>query len=122
MDKLNVTLLEGYPSRASEAGGLQKDQFIKVGRSQIKLYGLHPSSEKSDGSVSYWSSESAKLNSSYSRIATFSGLATPTPASRSISQDLLRRWEKSARESTYICNQAAGFSRCLNKVQSSMQA
>ena len=33
LDKLNVALKEGYPSRASEAGGLQKDQFVKVGRS-----------------------------------------------------------------------------------------
>ena len=31
------------------------------------------------------------------------------------------RWEKSARESPYVCNQVVGFSRCLNKVQSSMQ-
>ena len=33
MDKLNVILVEGYPSRG-EAGGLQKDQFVKVGRFQ----------------------------------------------------------------------------------------
>ena len=36
-------------------------------------------------------------------------------------QDTLRRWEKSALESSYICNQAAGFSCCLSKVQTSMQ-
>ena len=121
MDKLNVTLVEGYPSRASEAGGLQKDQFVKVGRSQSKWYGLHPNQEKSVESVTFWSSEPAKLNSSYSRVARSSGLSTPAPASRPISQDTLRRWERSAWESTYICNQAAGFSRCLSKVQSSMQ-
>ena len=34
MDKLNVTPVEGYPSRASEADGLQKEQFVKVGKSQ----------------------------------------------------------------------------------------
>ena len=28
MDRLNLTLVQGYPSRSSEAGGLQKDQFI----------------------------------------------------------------------------------------------
>ena len=49
-----------------------------------------------------------------------SGLTSPAPSSRSISQDTLRRWEKSAREATYICNQAAGLSRCLNKVQQNM--
>ena len=36
MDKLNVALVEGYPSIASEAGGLQKDHFVKVSKSQSK--------------------------------------------------------------------------------------
>ena len=63
-----------------------------------------------------------KLNSSYSRMARSSGLSTPAPASRPLSQDTLRRWEKSALESSYICNQSAGFSRCLSKVQTSLQA
>ena len=36
--------------------------------------------------------------------------------------DSLRRWEKAARESTYVCNQAARFSRCLSKVQQGMQS
>ena len=43
-------------------------------------------------------SESTKLNSSYSVIARSSSLATPAPASRSINQDILRRWKKSACE------------------------
>ena len=38
-----------------------------------------------------------------------------------LSQDTLKRWEKLARNSTYICNQASGFSRCLSQVQTSMQ-
>ena len=105
MDKLNITLVEGHPSRASEAGGLQKDQFVKVGKSQAKWYGLHPSSDKSADTVSFWGSESVKRNSS--RIARSSGLATPAPASRSHRQDKLSRWEKSACKSIYICNQMA---------------
>ena len=28
MSKLNITLVEGYPSRSSEANGLLKDQFV----------------------------------------------------------------------------------------------
>ena len=64
----------------------------------------------------------SKLNSNYSRIARSFGLSTPVPASHPISQDTLRGWEKSARESTYICNLAASFTRCLSKAQSSMQA
>ena len=112
--------MQGYPSRSSEAGGFQRDQFVKHGKSQGKWYGLHPSQDKPAGTVSFWHSESAKLNSTYSRVARSSGLTSPAPSSSTISQDTLRRWEKSAREATYICNQAAGLSRCVSKVQQSM--
>ena len=40
--------------------------------------------------------------------------------SRPISQETLRKWERSAHESTVICNQAAGFNRCLLKIQQNM--
>ena len=45
-----------------------------------------------------------------------------TPSIRTISQDTLGRWEKSAREATYICNQASGFGLCLSKVQQGMSS
>ena len=64
----------------------------------------------------------AKLNRSYSRIARSSRLTSPAPASRTISQDTLRGWEKSVCKATYVCNQAAGLSRCINKVQQGMTA
>ena len=120
MDRLNLTLVQGYPSRSSEAGGLQRDQFVKHSKLQGKWYGLHPSQDKPAGTVSFWHSEAAKLNSTYSRVARPGGLTSPAPSSRSISQDTLRRWEKSAWEATYICNQAAGLSCCLSKVQQNM--
>ena len=41
-------------------------------------------------------------------------------ASRRISQDTLRRWERTAREASVVCNQAASFNRCLFKVQADM--
>ena len=69
MDKLNVTPVEGYLSRASEASGLQKDQYVKVSKSQLKWYWLHPSADKTADTASFWENESVKLNSSYSRIA-----------------------------------------------------
>ena len=120
MDRRNLTFVQRYPSRSSEAGGLQRDQFVKHGKSQGKWYGLHPSQDKPAGTVSFWHSEAAKRNSTYSRVARPGGLTSPAPSSLSISQDTLRRWEKSAREATYICNQAAGLSCCLSKVQQSM--
>ena len=118
MGKLNLTLTEGYPSRSSEAGGLLKDQFLHPPRSQAKWYSFTPNQENvgkdPSKTVSSWCTDSSKINSTYS--------ASTPPASRQISQDNLRRWEKSAREASIICNQAAGFNRCLYKVQDSMQS
>ena len=117
-EKLNLTLQEGYPTRNSETAGLSKDQFIKPPRT-LKWYGMH--SEKKDFSrskVYTWTSEPARLNSSFPRIA---GRSLPSaPASRPVSQDTLRKWERAARDQTYMCNQAAAFSRCLTKVQENM--
>ena len=126
MGKLNLTLTEGYPSRSSEAGGLLKDQFIRPPRSQAKWYSFTPNQEKAgkdpSKTVSSWCTDSSKINSTYSRIAKADAIASTPPASRQISQDNLRRWEKSAREASIICNQATGFNRCLYKVQDSMQS
>ena len=65
-----------------------------------------------------WSPEPAKLNSTFSGVARRS--LPSAPASRTFSQDTLRRWEKAFREQSIMCNQAAGLSRCLTKVQDSM--
>ena len=70
--------------------------------------------------VKCWSNDAPHLNSSYSHIAKPSGL-TVTPPSRPIAQDTLRKWDKALREGTYICNQAAGFNRCISKLQTDIQ-
>ena len=125
MGKLNLTLVEGYPSRSSEAGGLLKDQFVKLARSQAKWYGFVSDQQKSDTgtekTVTSWNTDACKVNSTYSRIAKAAGVSSTPPASRQISQDNLRRWEKSAREASTVCNQAAGFNRCLYRVQDNMK-
>ena len=120
--KLNLTLIEGYPSRSSEAGGLLMDQFLKTAKSQSKWYGLSSDHKADPAAVSNWSTESSKLNSCYSRIARQFGVTSTPPASRRISQEALQRWEKSPREATVICNQAASFNRCLFSVQQDMQS
>ena len=124
MGKLNLTLVEGYPSRSSGAGGLLKDQFVRPARSQQKWYGLasDPLKVSSGKSVSSWNTDSSKVNSTYSRIARAAGIASTPPPSRQISQDNLRRWEKAAREASTMCNQAAAFNRCLYKVQDNMRS
>ena len=121
LQKLNTTLVEGYPSRGSEAGGLSKDVFLRPAKSQSKWYGLFSDHKVDPSVVSSWCTDAAKLNSSYSPIAKHSGLTSTPPASRRISQETLRRWERSAREATVICNQAASFNRCMFKVQQNMQ-
>ena len=110
LEKLNVTIAEGYPARNSETSGLLRDQFVKTPRSS-KWYDMQ-ADKKGDAStqaVSHWSPEPAKLNSLPS-----------APASHTFSQDTLRRWEKAFREQSVMCNHAAGLSRCLTKVQDSM--
>ena len=120
MAKLNLTITEGYPAKNTDTAGLPKDQSVKSPRSS-RWYVMH--TEKKDcesNTVCTWSLEPAKLNHSFSRVARRS---FPTaPPSRSFSQDMLRRWERTAREQTVMCNQAAGLSRCLTRVQDAMSA
>ena len=121
LSKLNVTLTEGYPTRSSESGELMKDQFLRPARSQSKWYGLHSDHKGDSSTVKTWSTDASKLNSCFCRITRQSGLTSAPPASRRFSQETLRKWEKSSREATVICNQAASFNCCLFKVQQSMQ-
>ena len=120
MEKLNLTITEGYPARNSETAGLLKDQFIKPPRSS-RWYGMHAEKRDCDNvTVSSWSPEPAKLNSAFSRVAR---RTLPTaPPSRALSHDMLRRWERAAREQTVMCNEAAGLSRCLTRVQDAMSS
>ena len=123
MSKLNLTLVQGYPTRASEAGGLLKDQFVRPPKSQGKWYWFQANPKKdSDQTISSWHTGSSRLNSTYLRIVRQAGIASSPPMSRPICQESLHKWERSARESTVICNQAAGFNRCLLKIQQSMHS
>ena len=120
MSKLNITLVQGYLTHTSEAGGLLRDRLVRPPKSQQKWYGFHANPKDSDQAVSSWHTGSSRLNSTYLRTARQAGIATSPPMSRPISQEHLRKWERSARESTVICNHAAGFNRCLLKIQKNM--
>ena len=113
MEKLNLTIAEGYPSRNTETAGLLRVQFVKPSRSS-RWYDKHgDKKDSSRSSVCTWSPEPAKLNSAFSRVTRRS---LPTaPPSQDFSQDILRRWERAAREQTVMCNQAAGLSRCRTR-------
>ena len=58
------------------------------------------------------------MNSAFPRIANRS--LPSAPASRPVSQETLRKWERAARDQSYMCNHAAAFSHCLTKVQEDM--
>ena len=83
MSKLNITLVQGYPTRTSEAGGLFRDQFVRPPKSQQKWYGFHANPKKdSDQSISSWHTGYSRLNSTYLRIARQPGIASSPPMSR----------------------------------------
>ena len=118
LEKLKVTVAEGYPSRNIENSGLLGNQFVKTPHTS-KWYDMHAVKKDSVSStVCDWSPELAKINSTFSRVARRSLPTAPT--SRTFNQDTLRRWEKAFREQSVMCNHAAGLLRCLRKVQDSM--
>ena len=122
LSKLNITLVEGYLSQTSEAGGLLLDQLLRLAKSQSRWYGISPGQKTDSQTVSGWSVSASKLNGSYTRIARKAGMASTPPASRRISQDTLRRWEQTPMVATVTCNQAATFNRCMFKVQQDMNS
>ena len=122
LNRLNLTLVEGYPSRTAEAGSLPMEHFLKTPRSQAKWYGLYSEEQTDPTKVSSWCTGHCKLNSSFGRMSRKAALGSTPPASRRISQDTLRRWERTAREASVVCNRPASFNRCLFKVQKDMQA
>ena len=121
LEHLNLTLVEGYPSRAHDSAGLKRDQFIKVPKSQSRWYKMHlvktEEQHRPGRSVFSWSNYEAKVSSQFPRITRASAYPSTGPPSRPISQESLRRWERAAREDSYIINHAAGFNRCSSKLQ-----
>ena len=104
MEKLNLTITEGYASRKTETAGLLRDQFVKLPRLS-RWYDMHADKKDSDVStVCSYSPKPAKLNSAFSRVARHSLPAAPP--SQPVSQDILRCWERAAREQTVMYNQA----------------
>ena len=69
LSKLNITLVEGYLSHSSEAGGLLRDQSVRPAKSHTKWYGLYSDQKGDSTAVSSWSSDASRLNSTYLRIA-----------------------------------------------------
>ena len=64
LENMNLVLLEGYPSKSSEPGGLHMNQFLRPPKSQSRLYGIHPSDPKDPTRpgkyVNSWPNDAAK--------------------------------------------------------------
>ena len=100
-DRVNLNLVESYPSKSSDAVELQCDQFIKTARSQNKWYGVHSDKETVANKVT-WYNELACLNSSYSWIVRSSGCKL-LPAFRPISRETEEVGERGKRvHATYV--------------------
>ena len=54
LSKLNITLVQGYPSPTTEAGTLQRDQFVRPAKSQSKWYGVHSETKDSGSTPKSW--------------------------------------------------------------------
>ena len=72
LEKLNLTVAEGYRSRSQEAGRLHTDQFIRTPKPQDMWYPMHKL--KTDGphrlgrKLFSWHKSEAKLNAQFSKI------------------------------------------------------
>ena len=89
---LSLILVQGYPSRTTEAGTLQRDQFVRPAKSQSKWYGVHAEPKKdSSSAVKTWNTGFSRINSTYLRIACQAGIASNPPLSRPMSQENLRK-------------------------------
>ena len=96
-------------------------QFIKMPISQSRWYQMHTIKEdtphRPDKSVFSWRNTEAKVSSQFLHITKAAAYPPTGPVSRPITHEYLRRWEKSAKEGSYIVNQATGFNRCASKLQ-----
>ena len=110
LERLNLTVAGGYPSRAQDSAGLKKDQFVKVPKTQSCWYKMHmlkPKEPNRPGhSIFSWHNAEAKVNSQIPRVTKDSAYPSTGPPSR---QEYFRRWEKCEHEDSYIVNHVAGL-------------
>ena len=109
LQKLTPTLVEGYPSRGSEAGGLSKDVFLRPAKSQSKWYGLFSNNKVDPTVVSSWCTDASKLNSSYSHIARHSG----TSFTQDISRHCVNGRDQQEKQRLYVTRRPASTGVCL---------
>ena len=89
IEKLNLQVIECYPSRSQESDGFDMDQFVRVWKSQSKWYNIHR--QKSDSpphpgkTIFAWANEEAKHDAEYYCMAKSGGLSSLGPSSHPVS-------------------------------------
>ena len=124
LERLNTTVAEGYPSRFQDSSGLKKNQFIKILESQSRWYQMQTitldAPHRPGKSFFSWRNTEAKVNSQFPHITKAATYPRTGSGLHPSTQEYLWRWEKSAKEGSYIVNQAAGFNRCAIELQERM--
>ena len=67
-----------------------------------------------------WPNDVANLNIAFGRIAKPSATLTSQPSLCPLSQETLHKWEKTAKETSYICNKFCCFNLYIMKIQGSV--
>ena len=111
MADLQISVAEGNTNRAAEPSALNRGQFLR-GPPKSKWYSMYQDQEAirdHPGHVKWWSQEAQRLNTTFHNLCR--PAASLAPASLSISQDNLRRWERIHRDQSIMVNHAAGMIR-----------
>ena len=98
---------------------------VKIPKSQARWYRMHTIRQdphRPGKKLFSWHNTEAKVNSQFRRITKATAYPSTGPPSKPTSQEYLRRWEKCARENSYIINNAAGFNRCTSELQEKMSS
>ena len=99
MDKLNLTITEGYPARNTDTSGLLKDQFIRPPRSS-RWYGMHAEKKDCESTTvrtpDHWNRPNSTIPSVGLHVEAFLLPHPPGPSARTCSgvgrEQHVNRW------------------------------
>ena len=122
MEKLQVNIKQGYPTKSSDPSPLGKGQFLRVPpRSRwYQLYQKPGAIADHPDRIKMWYQDTCKVNPTLSNIS--KGSAASSPASLPVPQDTVKKWEKATKDQTVILNTAAGIVKCQKTMHFQMES
>ena len=123
MPEANLVLIEGYPSKSSEPGGLHIDQFLRPNLRAAGMEFIRLSQRTQPDRVNPLILGPMMLQSS---IVPFHGSAKQLPLHLTLlltqfHKILLENGKKQQKKPVISATQSAGFNRCITKIQDSVQ-